>query len=108
MSSQTRRRKEKVTHSLKDDPNHQTTARADGDVGGVTEISQRDFKPVAARARVVVDLHGLVKRHVLNLDLVVDRDGLVVGVGHGSGAKISARVCVLLNQGIRWPARRML
>lgn len=68
-----------MTYHLIDDPYHQAAAGAHGDVGGlVLQVGQRDLEAVAAGARVVVGLEGLVVRHVLDLDLVVDGDFLVV------------------------------
>lgn len=67
------------THHFVNDTDHQAAARAHGDIGlFVLEVCQGDLEAVAAWARVEVRLQRLVVRHVLDLDLVVDR-GLLVG-----------------------------
>lgn len=67
------------THHLVNDPDHQAAAGAHGDVVGlVLQVGQGNLEAVAAWARVVVGLQRLVVRHVLDLDLVVDRYLLVV------------------------------
>ena len=68
-----------ATHHLENNPNHQAARRAGGNVLAVLEVEQGNLKLVAARARVGVDLAGLVPGHVLDLDLVVDGNLLVVG-----------------------------
>lgn len=68
-----------LTHHLVYNPYHQAAAGAHGDVVGlVLQVGQGDLEAVAAGARVVVGLQGLVVRHVLDLHLVVDGYLLVV------------------------------
>jgi len=66
---------------VKNDADHEAAARADGDVLAVAEVRDSDLEPVAARARVVVDLQRRVVRHVLDLDLVVDVEVVAGGGG---------------------------
>lgn len=66
------------TYQVKDDSDHKTAARANGDVLLLEQVFEGNLKLVATRARELVDSHGLVKGHVLDFDLIVDRNTLVV------------------------------
>ena len=51
--------------NVKDDPNHQTATRADGDLFTVSQVVDRDLKAVAAGAWVCVSLKSGIVGHVL-------------------------------------------
>ena len=60
------------THHLVYHPNHQAAAGTHSDVLPVLKIHERNLKPVATGAWVVVYLQLLIPGHVLDFDLVVD------------------------------------
>lgn len=65
-------------YQVKDDPDHEAAAGTDSNVLLIAQIVEGDLELVATWARVRVELLGLVKSHVLDLDLIVDGDVLVV------------------------------
>ncbi|KAI3485856.1 hypothetical protein L1887_50654 [Cichorium endivia] len=60
---------------VKDDADDERAARTPGDVLGVLELLARDLEAVATGTWVVEEILLLVINHVLELDLVVERDG---------------------------------
>ena len=60
-----------LTHFLKYDLNHETTAGADGGVFAVAQVPEGDLEPVATWAWVVVELEGGVECHVFDFYFVV-------------------------------------
>lgn len=73
-----RRRCFRGTYQVKDHSDHETAARADSNILLIQQVFECDLKLVAARTRELVNSHGLIKDHILDLDLVVDRNTLVV------------------------------
>ena len=67
------------THNLKNDPDHQTPARANGNVLTVLAVGARDLELVAAWAGGRLRLQRWVVGHVFDFDFVVDG---VFFVGH--------------------------
>lgn len=65
-------------YHVKYNSDHEAAAGADGNVLLVAKVVQGDLELIAAWARVEVGLLGFVEGHVLDLDLIVDRDVLVV------------------------------
>jgi hypothetical protein len=71
-------RRNRKVYQVENDANHQAAAGAYGNVAAVAEVIESDLEAVAAGTRVVIDLEVIVKGHILDFDLVVDRDVLIV------------------------------
>ena len=73
-----------ATYRVKHHSDHQAAAWTHCYLFTVPEVINRDFEAVATGARIMVDLEGLVVRHVLDLDLIIDGKLLVVRHGFKS------------------------
>lgn len=69
--------REKITHLIENNPNHQTTARTHGDFLPVSKIVDCNLEAVATWTWVVVDLDVGVEGHVFDFDFVVNGEGFV-------------------------------
>lgn len=68
-----------MTYHLIYHTNHQAAARAYSDVGLlVLKIPESDLEAIPARAWVEIGLQRLIVGHVLDFDLIIDRDFFVV------------------------------
>lgn len=62
---------------VKDDPNPQAAAGANGDFLSIAKIIDHNLESVATRAWVMVELGDGVEGHIFDFDLVVDGTGFV-------------------------------
>lgn len=69
-----------MTYHIVDDSDHQAAAGADSDVLLLTKVIDGDLKAIPTRAGIVVDLESLIKGHILDLNLIVDRNSLLIHV----------------------------
>lgn len=56
---------------VKDDLDHQTATRANSNFLTISKVCDSNFKTIATWARVVIDLEGLIKGHVFDLNFIV-------------------------------------
>ena len=62
-----------TTYSLEYDLDRQTAARADCHFLAITEVRERDFELVPARAGIGIECRGLVIGHIFDFYLIVER-----------------------------------
>jgi hypothetical protein len=59
-------------YHFEDDLDHQTATWTYGNFFTIPKVRDTDFKPVATRTRVVVDLKRRIVLHILDFDLIID------------------------------------